>query len=179
MKKFLSILLVCALLLTFGLFALGSSSDDGDEKVTQPSGTVSDENDGKEEQTTDAEQPDNALGDYIVEIKSCRLAKDYEKKPVVIVTYGFTNQKDDSPAAFYTAIEDNVYQNGVGLNEAFVLDDTAGYSSDNSTKEIKKGASIDVEVAYVLNDETTPIDVEVKEYFSFSDKVITKQFALQ
>ena len=182
MKKLLSILLVCVMLMVFGVFAMGSSSEE-EGTVTQPDGTVSENKDSdnkdSDNKETEDTQPDNTLGDYVVEIKSCRLAKDYESKPVVIVTYGFTNQKDDSPAAFFTAIEDNVYQNGVGLNEAYILDDSTNYSSDNSTKEIKKGATLDVEVAYVLNDETTPIDVEVKEYFSFSDKVITRQFALQ
>ena len=38
---------------------------------------------------------------------------------------------------------------------------------------------IDVEVAYELNDETTPVDVEVKELFSFDDKTITKTFSIQ
>ena len=173
MKKLLSVLLVCALLVTFGVFALGSGEE---STVSQSGGAVS----GTEsEQEQSAPEDDMTLGDYIVEIKSCRLAKDYEKKPVVIVTYSFTNQSYDSPTSFMMAIEDNVYQDGVGLNECYFVDGAYEYNSDNDTKEIKKGSTIEVEVAYVLNDETTPIDVEVKEFFSFSNKVITKQIALQ
>ena len=71
------------------------------------------------------------------------------------------------------------YQNGVGLNSAFVLDDSANYSSDNQTKEIKKGASIEVEVAYELNDTTSDIEVEVEELFSFDDTVIKKTFSIK
>ena len=62
------------------------------------------------------------------------------------------------------------------MNESYFLDNSANYSSDNQNKEIKKGATIEVEVAYKLNDNFTPIEVEVKELFSFTDKTLTKTF---
>ena len=141
----------------------------GDEDTQQPSGSV-DKGNSTANQT---------LGDYSVEIKSCRLAKDYDNKPVVIVKYVFTNNNDEDGEAFYLAFEDKVYQNGVGLNEAYFLDDSANYSSDNQMKEIKKGASIEVEAAYELNDTTTDILVEVSELWSWSDKKISKTFSIK
>ena len=45
-------------------------------------------------------------------------------------------------------------------------------------KEIKKGASLEVEVAYTLNDSTSEIEVEVKELFSFQNTLITKTFSI-
>ena len=167
MKKVLAMILVICVLFTFAFFALGSGSDGESGNSDQGSGTA---DTPKEDETS--------LGDYQVEIDSCRLAKDFEGDPVVIVKYIFTNVNDDNPAAFYTAFEDAVYQNGVGLNEAYVLKDSAKYSADNQTKEIKKGASLEVEVAYELNDKTTDIEVEVKELFSFSDKTLTKTFSI-
>ncbi|MBO5725857.1 MAG: DUF5067 domain-containing protein, partial [Clostridia bacterium] len=104
---------------------------------------------------------------------------DYANKDVVIVKYKFTNNNDDEATAFYLTFDDAVYQNGVGLNEAYVLKDSANYNADNQTKEIKKGASIEVEAAYELNDTTTDIEVEVKELFSFSDKTIKKTFSIK
>lgn len=71
-----------------------------------------------------------------------------------------------------------MYQDGVGLNTAIIIDDNASYSSDNQLKKIKKGASLDVEVAYELNDTTTDIEVEVKEFISFNDKTIKKTFSI-
>lgn len=160
MKK-LGIILLCVFLMsTFVLFALGSGSD---ESGDQGSGSA---------------DANTSLGDYSVEIVSCRLAKNYDDKPVVIVKYVFTNNSDDS-AAFYTTFDDNVYQDGVGLNGAYVLDDSANYDEGNQTKEIKSGASLDVEVAYLLNDTETDIEVEVEELFSFSDKVIKKTFSIK
>ncbi len=182
-KKVLSLIAVCVLIITFAMFALGSSSEEENNTVTQAAGnvdTAATENITQEIGKADTETVDNnTLGDYKVEIKSCRLAKDYEGKDAVIVTYSFSNLKNDDASSFMTSIEDNVYQNGVGLNESYILDDSYNYDSGNSTKEIKKGASIDVEIAYELNDNTTPIEVEVKEYFSWDEKVITKQFELK
>lgn len=76
------------------------------------------------------------------------------------------------------AFDDAAYQGGVGLNGAYFLSDSAKYSADNQTKEIKKGASIEVEVAYELNDTTTDVEVEVKELFSFDNTTIKKTFAI-
>ena len=130
------------------------------------------------EGSADPSASSSALGDYDVVILSCRLAEDYEGEPVVIVKYKFTNNASE-PAAFYVTLDANVYQDSVGLNESYVLADSANYSADNQTKEIKKGASLEVEVAYELNDTTTPIEVEVGELFSFSDKKVTKTFNIK
>lgn len=164
MKKIVSLLLAILLIFAFAIFALGSGED---ETADQGSGTAE-----------TAVTKEDELGDYSVVIDSCRLAKDYEGKDVVIVKYIFTNNNADESTAFIWAFDDTVYQDGVGLNESYVLADSANYSADNQSKEIKAGASIDVEVAYELNDTTTDIEVEVKELISFDDKTITKTFSI-
>ena len=134
-----------------------------------------------DEQKPTVEKPttsDAALGDYEVVIDSCRLAKDHEGAPVVIVKYKFTNNSEEA-ADFMLSVSDEVYQDGVELETCFFLDDSANYSSGNMSKKIKKGASLDVEVAYTLNDTTNDIEVEVSEYLSFSDKKITKTLAIK
>lgn len=117
------------------------------------------------------------LGYYNVIIESCRLATDYEGEPIVIVKYKFTNNGEEA-ACFAWSLEYDAFQDGVGLNECYFADDSANYSSDNQTKEIKKGASLSVEVAYELNDSTTDVEIEVSELISFSDKKITKTFSI-
>lgn len=163
MKKWNWIITV-ALVAAFSLFALGSGESD---TVDQGKGSAS-----------KSDAAENAIGDYSVEIDSCRLAKSFDDKDVVIVKYIFSNVSNDEPTAFYIAFEAEVYQDGVGLNEAYILEDSANYNADNQTKEIKKGASLEVEVAYELNDSTTDIEVEVSELFSFSDAKITKTFSI-
>ncbi len=163
MKKLISILLAICLVMTFGFFAIASGGD----STTDDQGSAS----------ADSAENDANLGDYKVDIVSCRLAKDYEGKPVVIVKYNFTNNAEN-PASFYVTFDDQVYQNGIGLNPAYVLDDSANYSEDNQSKEIKKGASLEVEAAYELNDTTTDIEVELTELFSFDESKVTKIFSI-
>lgn len=159
MKKLLTLLLVLALTLTLAACGGGTTS----------------QGNGKAESSAII---DNTLGDYSVDIKSCRLAEDYEGKPIVIITYGFTNNGENA-AAFYTSVATEAYQDGIGLNECYFADDSANYNDDNQSKEIKNGASLDVEVAYVLNDTETDVEVEVTEWISFSDKKLTKTFTIK
>lgn len=128
-----------------------------------------------DESTTSAPEK---LGDYTVSILSCRPAHDYQGKPVIIVKFKFTNN-DDDPASFFLTFDYEAYQNGVGLNTAYILDDDANYSTDNQTKEIKKGASLEVEVAFELNDSTTDVEVELSELISWRDDKITKVFKIK
>lgn len=162
--KRINLLLTVLLVALFAVFALGSG-----ESETQDQG----KDDAAVEETVAG-----AVGDYSVVIDSCRLAKDYEGKDVVIVKYVFANVADDDAASFMFAMDDSVYQNDIGLNEAYILDDSANYNSDNQTKEIKKGATIEVEVAYELNDTTSDIVVEVAELISFEDTLVTKTFSI-
>ncbi len=164
MKRIGTFVLAVLLVLTFVLFALGSGSS-GEETDLG---------------TGDVAQKDDSVGqvaDCTVDIASCRLAKDWEGNPIVIVKYVFTNNKEESQS-FMLAFDDQVYQDGVGLNSCYIADDSANYSSDNQTKEIKKGATLDVEAAYVLNDTTTDVEVEVSALFSFDNSKITKTFPI-
>ena len=157
-------ILAVMLVAVFAVFALGSGESE-----------TSDQGAGSAETKTAAE---SELGKYTVVIDSCRLAEDYSGKPVVIVKYLYTNVSNEEATSFMIAFDEEVYQNGVGLNEAYILDDSANYSADNQTKDIKKGATLEVEVAYELNDTTTDIEVEVEELFSFNDKKLTKTFTI-
>ena len=140
MKRGLSLIFVSMLAIAFCLVGTGCSRSDM-EKGESIVDSVIDEA--------------TKLGDYSVKIESCRRAKDFEGKDVVIVKYLFSNNNDDNSAAFYLSFDDTVYQNGVGLNESYVLEESANYDSDAHMKEVKKGSSIEIERAYELNDTET------------------------
>lgn len=165
MKK-TRILLAVLLSLLFVFFAV-ASGEDTESTADQGSDSA---------KTTVAD--DSEIGDYSIEILESRLAKDFEGEDVVIIKYKFTNVANDEPASFMFAFDAAAFQDGVGLNECIFVDDSADYSSDNQTKEIKKGSSIEVEVAYELNDTTTDVEVEVQELFSFEERTITKTFKI-
>ena len=95
----------------------------------------------------------------------------------MIVKYGFTNNADDA-TSFMMTFGAKAYQNGVEMSKCYFVGDGANYSSDNQSKDIKKGASLDVEVAYTLNDTTTDVEIEVDRLWSLDDKVITKTFKI-
>lgn len=163
MKKIFKTMLAIALVGVFAVFALAS----GESETTDQ---------GKDTAKTTSKEEN--LGEYNLEIMGCRIAKDFEGKDVVIVKYKFTNNSDDA-ASFMVAFDDAVYQDGIGLNEAYILDESANYSSDNQTKEIKTGSSLEVEAAYELNDTETDVEVEVKQLFSFDDSVVKKSFSIK
>ena len=155
---------------------------DSNSNNNSSSDTTIDDNDNTNSGETDNNSTNNSsastLGKYKIAIDSYRLSEDYQGKPIIIVKYIFTNN-DDDPASFLFSLECDVFQDGIGLNECYFVDDSANYSSDNQTKEIKKGSSIEVEVAYVLNDETTDVEIEVSELISLSDKKISKIFSIE
>ena len=162
MKKTISLLLTFLLLVSFVAFALGSSES-------------SDENQGTGSASTDK----GNLGDYDVQINSCRVSMDYEGNPIVIVKYTFKNVANDDAASFTLSVSDKVYQNGIELETCYSVDNSAEYSSENQSTNIKKGASIEVEVAYSLKDVSSDVDVEVEQLFSFDDKSVRKTFKLE
>ena len=142
-------------MLAFSLFALGSTE--------------------KEE----VDITDNVVGDYVVDVMDFRLVKDYGAD-VIIIKYSFTNNSDDSES-FNLAVRDTVYQGGMSLTETYVLSSDANYDYDNKSKKVKSGATVEIEIAYKLEDTTTDIEVEIKDgsLFGDSDDVITKTFSIK
>lgn len=167
MKKTLSTTLSILLILIFAIFGMASSSSE------DSSGS-----DNEKDQVQANQSTDGTLGDYVVQVKSARMGKTYDGKNAIVITYTYTNNNPE-PQAFAYTIEDSVFQNDVGLNKAYVLTDSDNYTDDNQYKEIKKGATLDVEVAYELNDTTSDIEVELTEYLSFSDDKVTKTFSIK
>ncbi len=142
-------------MLAFSLFALGSTEKEG------------------------VDITDNVVGDYVVDVMDFRLVKDYGAD-VIIIKYSFTNNSDDSES-FNLAVRDTVYQGEMSLTETYVLSSDANYDYDNKSKKVKSGATVEIEIAYKLEDTTTDIEVEIKDgsLFGDSDDVITKTFSIK
>ena len=181
MKKRGKKIVIIIVAVVVALIVIGSLSTDDESNGDNYGGEVTSKDEIEETyqhiESAKKEEAKNLIN-CNVEIESCRLASDYTGKPIVIVKYIFTN-KIDEPRAFSYSVEDGVFQNGVGLNKCYFAVDSANYSTDNQYKEIKKGATLDVEVAYELNDTETNIEVEVSEYFSFTDRKVTKIFSIK
>lgn len=117
------------------------------------------------------------LGNYYVEICSARIGKDYDGNSTIFVTYNFTNNGSEN-ACFLWSVSDMAFQDGVQLESAFVYSDEQ-YDSGAASLEIKPGATITLEQAYVLRNTTSPVDIEVTEFLTLSDKKIEKTFNIE
>lgn len=142
----------------FFIFVIGaaSSSDSGNTSNNATANSTI----GSGEVTTQK----NNTGSYNVEVKSAKLAKDVSDNPIIVVTYSFTNNSDDS-IAFDTIIDDKAFQDGVELGFVYTSWGVDGLDFETKRKEIKPGVTYDVTCAYELNDQSTPVDIELYRYF--------------
>ena len=114
----------------------------------------------------------------IVKIEKARFAKDFDKDPVIVVTYTLSNNTDDT-LNFLWDFNAQAFQGGIELDDLVFgvdeLDDSA------SSSDIKPGVTVTVEKAYKLRDESN-VTVEVRKQFNFSnnDKVLdSKEFSVR
>lgn len=106
------------------------------------------------------------IGKYQVKYVGATLGKDYESKDCVIITYEFTNNEEEAKS-FIFAVGDKPFQNGIELLSALMVE---GVDAQESMKDIKSGATIEVKKAYILADLESDIELELSEAISFSKK---------
>lgn len=122
------------------LLALGSMSSVSDES--------SKADDSSSSSIIEESEKEESSGEDIISIASWEISEDYAGKDVVVIEYAWTNN-DDEPAEFAFSINDNVYQNGVELEDAFGCKKV---DSDASLKKVQSGKTYNVKKAYVLED---------------------------
>lgn len=111
------------------------------------------------------------LGAYHVEIKGARLSTDDDGAPVIIVRYAWTNNSDETKSAF-RVLHKAGFQNGIQID--FVASDNYDYESD--FKQIRPGATLELEYAFKLTSETAPVEVEITEFFGHDGAVVKATF---
>lgn len=161
MKRIFALLLAALMLL--GLAACGTTESTGSAADTK--------DDGKAAADPAHQENEGDLGDYHAVITGMEVGKDYEGKDALLVHYTFTNNSEETTSAGVALIL-KAFQNGVQLETAIVTD-VEGV--DNTLKEIRPGASIDVTEAFELTD-TTTVELELTELISFSDEMITASY---
>lgn len=180
MKRIWSIL--AALALALSLSACGSDSGSDSKPASAPPSAASQGTDTSKAEPSEPPAPEpepelegrGSLGDYEVEIKGAALTKDYEGKPVIVVTYAWTNNSDKTTSAM-VAVSEKAFQDGVSLETAIVLSDDA-YKSGTSMTEVRPGTTIDVQCAFLLSSETSTVEFELSELLSFSSDVVSMAF---
>ena len=119
--------------------------------------------------------------DNYIEIVDYRFGEtEYDRDPVIIVTYNYTNYSNEAKCYEYS-LNDNVYQNGIQLEQRLYPDirnEEIDYSMSN--RKIQPGTTIIFDKVYELQNDYDDVDVEVTPILSTSnsDKV-SKTFYLE
>lgn len=120
--------------------------------------------------------PAGDLGDHHVEIKGAFLAEDYNGRPAIVVTYAWTNNSEETTTSI-TSATGKAYQDGVELDAAILIN-VDGYDAGSTMKNVKPGATIDVQWAYLLSSETSVVEYEVTDWLGLTGKMVSTEFNL-
>lgn len=178
MGKKLIALLLC-LILVFSFAACGSSESTEPEAVknTAVDDTVVLEAPPKETEAPAVTLSDSgALGDVEVAIGELEYVQDYFGDPAILIHFTFTNNSEENKSAMFS-INFTAFQNGIGLKDATILDDSV-YDASDLSKEIQPGTTIELAKAYTPSSETAPIEVTVSESISFDNTKLGKTFEI-
>lgn len=121
------------------------------------------------------------IGNNYIEIVDYRFGEtEYDRDPVIIVTYNYTNYSNEV-RSYDNNLIDNVYQNGIQLEKELYHDirnEEIDYSM--SDRKIQPGTTITFDKVYELQNDYDDVDVEVTPILSTSnsDKV-SKTFYLE
>ncbi len=107
---------------------------------------------------------------YAVTVDETKVATDYKGNPAVVISYTFTNN-DEKPASFMIATSEKLFQDGVELERAILSDHSV--DSGAAVKDIKKGASVKVQSAFVLTSKSE-VELTVTPLFGETPIVSTK-----
>lgn len=164
--------LLFALVLVLSLAACGETPSEGDSQPQISQGEDS------EDKTNHPEAPTaEGVGDldnFHVEVKGASLAKNYEGAQVIVITYAWTNNSEDTTSASISMYE-KAFQDGVQLENAYLYGDP-NFDFEAADKDIRPGTTLDIQRAFVLTSETSLVEIELSEAFSWSDEKITITF---
>ena len=110
------------------------------------------------------------LGDYVIEFAGYELTKDSLGGDAVLITYNFTNNSDEA-CAFTDSAYYEVLQGEESLNSTtiYVSEESMDTITKNEYEEIEPGATIEVVVAYELEDTSSPVTVNFMGFGDDSD----------
>lgn len=120
--------------------------------------------------------PAGDIGNHHVEIKDAFLAEDYNGNPAIVVTYAWTNNSEETTTSM-TTVTGRAYQDGVELDMAILID-VDGYDAGTTMKNVKPGATIDVQWAYSLSNETSVVEFEVTDWLGLTGEMVSTEFDL-
>lgn len=117
------------------------------------------------------------LGGYEVSIGDAVLA-DGENSKVLVVEFEFKNNTSQ-PTKFSSVISANAFQGTSDLAPAVTFS-AEGYEVLTVAQDVKYDETIKVQKAYIVNDPSVPVTVEVMKHINYGgSQVLSKTFNLQ
>lgn len=171
MKRYLALIL--ALCLCFALAACGGATETAAPEADNP-GTEAPETEAPETEQPETPSAAATLEEYAVEIKSAALGEDYEGNPAIMITFSWTNNSEETVMPM-VAVVTRAFQGGVGLDSAIIVGND-NYDGDAYSTEVRPGTTIDVQVAYALRDETSPVEFEIEKFLGTDGSMAYKEF---
>lgn len=180
-KKLLILTAVLALSLTAGCSKKNDTIVSQDISSNYAAGVSKnvdmDKLDGESLKTANDNNDSATLEETAVSIKDAKVIED-EGRKLFVVSYKFTN-KSDNAESFTSLMKSEAYQDGMSMARALVKSEIEGFEPDSTAEIIDAGKTITVQEAYVLLNETAPVEVVVKEFHSESGVSVSKTFNLQ
>ncbi len=117
---------------------------------------------------------------FYIEVKSARLEKTVEGVGAVIVKFAITNIGDTARSLNYDS-DLTVYQNGISLEDAWSSDLPAGdpYEDGCDWNDVRPGATYEFEMAYILRDNTSDVEVEISKGYGNDEVYVFGSFSLK
>lgn len=167
MKK---IILLAALMLT--LTSCGGNTEQKPAGTEAPTEAATEQTEATEATEAPKEESKElvldqpiTLGDFEVTVKEYRLSKDYDGKDVLVITYNWKNNSNETTAP-YMSIMFKGFQDGVETDDMLFVDDV---DLGVGQKEVKPGASIENCFATVgITDLSKPLELELDELITLS-----------
>lgn len=107
------------------------------------------------------------IDDYEALFTGYEITADADGADAIILNYTYTNNSDDADS-FEWSFMYHAFQDGKELPAAVVWTDIDTYAAvgDDNSLDIQPGKSTEIQVAYVLSDLTTPVEMEFEALLS-------------
>ena len=114
------------------------------------------------------------LGDYELLYKDACLMEDFDGADALVLILDFTNNSKEMSTYFWS-VYGTAMQNDTELESAIIYTDYDAYEmiDDNQFEEVDPGATLEVQVAYVLEDTTSEVEVTFEEMIGSKNGKIT------
>lgn len=129
-----------------------------------------------EEERKQAEEESKALeeeksrkfeyDDMVVEYLEYKIEDNAAGEECLVLYFDFTNNTDENQTFLY-AFSVNAFQNGVALDSSLMH---VNEETKNHSREIQPETTIKVANAFLLSESTSPVDIEVEPWISFSEE---------